>query len=199
MDRILITAMVLLIPLSAWADLNLPVNGPITSGVGWRVDPFGSNKLVYHRGIDIAVPVGTPVRATRGGRVVYAGLHGGHGLAVIVAQDDGGRTLYGHNSELVVRPGERIEPGAVIARSGNSGRSTGPHVHFEVLQAGKEAISVAQADQDISRPPRAVDGGSRQRQEQRMDEILNSILRGIGRSAASDAGEGRGGDELDMQ
>lgn len=198
MSRILIVVVMLLVPLSAWAELDLPVNGPVTSGVGWRVDPFGSSRLVYHRGIDIAVPVGTPVRATRGGRVVHADLHGGHGLTVIVEHDDGGRTLYGHNSEIVVRPGERIEPGAVIARSGNSGRSTGPHVHYEVLRGGRETITVARADGDLSRPARA-DGGLRRQQEQRMDEIVNSILRGIGRSASSAVGDGLGGDELNAQ
>ncbi|WP_298439585.1 M23 family metallopeptidase [Geobacter sp.] len=198
MNRIFIVVMMLLIPLPAWADLDLPVNGPVTSGVGWRVDPFGSNKLVYHRGIDIAVPLGTPVRATRGGRVIYAGLHGGHGLTVIVEQDDGGRTLYGHNSELVVRPDERIDPGAVIALSGNSGRSTGPHVHYEVLRGGKGLITVARADEDLSRPGRA-DAELRRRQEQRMDEVVNSILRGIGPSVASGAGNGQGGDELNGQ
>ncbi|ABB31793.1 Peptidase M23 [Geobacter metallireducens RCH3] len=192
MNRLFIVVVMLLAPLSAWGELELPVSGTVTSGVGWRVDPFGSSRLVYHRGIDIAVPVGTPVRATRGGRVIHAGLHGGHGLAVIVEDDSGGRTLYGHNSELVVRPGERIEPGEVIARSGNSGRSTGPHVHYEVLRDGRETITVARADEELPRPAKA-DGGLRRQQEQRMDEIVNSILRGIG-----SAGDGQGGGEPNM-
>ena len=75
MNRLLIaTALFIIVPCTAWADLDLPVNGSVTSGVGWRVDPFGSGRLIYHRGIDIAVPVGTPVHATRTGRVIFAGI-----------------------------------------------------------------------------------------------------------------------------
>ena len=85
--KIILLATVTLLNLStvALAGIDLPVeNGVVTSGVGWRVDPFGSGKLAFHRGIDIAVPIGTPVRAIRTGRVVFAGAHGGHGTTVIV-------------------------------------------------------------------------------------------------------------------
>ncbi len=151
MNRILVTISVLLfLPLAAWADLGLPVaNGFVTSGVGWRIDPFGSGKLVFHRGIDIAVPTGTPVRATRGGRVVFAGVHGGHGPTVIIEHDNGDRTVYGHNSTLTVHKGERIEAGTVIALSGNTGRSTGPHVHYEVLPGGRPFVDTAKTEETV--------------------------------------------------
>lgn len=179
------------LPSTGRAALDLPANGPVTSGVGWRVDPFGSGRLVFHKGIDIAVPEGTPVRATRGGRVAHAGIHGGHGFTVIVEHDDGGKTLYGHNSALKVRPGERLEAGAVVALSGNTGRSTGPHVHYEVWPAEKRMV--AEKHEGGVEPTPAPDGGLRHRQEQRLDEIVNSILRGLGRSSATGGEKGQGG------
>ena len=182
------------LPSTVRADLNLPVNGPVTSGVGWRVDPFGSGRLVFHRGIDIAVPEGTPVRATRGGRVVHAGIHGGHGLTVIVEHDGGDKTLYGHNAALRVRPGEVLEAGAVVALSGNTGRSTGPHVHYELWPAGKGATVAAKATvNEVASPPVTPDMEARRRHEQRIDELVDSILRGIGRPVGSDVGLGQGG------
>ncbi|AJE04878.1 M23 family metallopeptidase [Geobacter pickeringii] len=187
-------ALLALIPAAVRADLDLPVNGPVTSGVGWRVDPFGSGKLVFHRGIDIAAPEGTPVRVTRRGRVVHAGIHGGHGLTVIVEHDGGDKTLYGHNSALKVRLGEELEAGAVIALSGNTGRSTGPHVHYEVWPGGKGTAVLAKATVDESALPSVTpDREARRRQEQRMDELVDSILRGFGRPAVSGGKSGEGG------
>jgi len=184
---LLITIMFLLnLPTFAMADMELPVeNGVITSGVGLRVDPFGSGKLVYHRGIDIAVPVGTAVRAVRKGQVVFAGARSGYGSTVIVEHANGDRTLYGHNSLLRVQPGDPVESGTVVAYSGNSGRSTGPHVHFELLPSGRP---VTREPEDPTSPQ--VVGRSEQRYmlEQRMDESVNSILRTINRVAI--AGQG---------
>ena len=91
--------------------------------------------MLFHRGIDIAVPAGTPVKATRKGKVVFAGERKGYGATVIVEHEDGGRTMYGHNSLVRVASGETVEAGAVVALSGNSGRSTGPHVHYEEIPA----------------------------------------------------------------
>lgn len=192
--HILIATLILLtLPLAARADLNLPVaDGAITSRVGWRLDPFGSGKLVFHRGIDIAVPVGTPVRATRGGRVVFAAVHGGHGSTIIIKHDNGDRTLYGHNASLSVRSGELVEAGTVIARSGNSGRSTGPHVHYEVLPSNRPFIDVAQAE-EAAEPERTTDRDLRHQQEQRIEETMNSILRKINSSSVLSVSVGQGG------
>ena len=171
-------------PLPALAGAALPVDGVVTSGVGWRLDPFGSGKLAFHRGIDIAVPTGTPVRATRGGKVIFAGERRGYGATVIVAHDNGDRTLYGHNSKLNVRSGELVEAGAVLAFSGNSGRSTGPHVHYEQIAGGaplpaatEEAGEVAAAD-PRQRPP-VLTGEARRLLEQQIDESLRSLLNNI--------------------
>ena len=113
----------------------LPVNGSITSGVGMRNDPFDGN-LRYHNGIDIAVPEGTPVRSVAGGTVLYAGLRSGYGWTVLVEHDNGMITLYAHNSKITADVGQAIKKGDVVALAGSTGRSTGPHVHFEAWQAG---------------------------------------------------------------
>jgi len=112
----------------------LPVSGIVTSEVGWRKDPFtGARKL--HKGTDIAAAEGTSIRAVASGVVVESGLKGGYGNTVVIKTDDGRRMLYGHNSENFVRVGDRVEQGAPIAAVGATGRATGPHVHFEVLEA----------------------------------------------------------------
>lgn len=169
------------LPIVARAGIELPVeNGVITSGVGWRVDPFGSGRAVFHRGIDIAVPVGTPVRAIRKGRVVFAGAHGGHGTTVILEHDNGDRTLYGHNSIVRVRLGELVESGTVVAFSGNTGRSTGPHVHFEQLPSGRPFIVMAETAEKTV--PQIVDNNDeRYILEQKMEESVDSVLRTINR------------------
>lgn len=190
-----VTAVVSALPLTVMAEMNLPVSGTVTSGVGWRLDPFGSGRPVYHRGIDIAVPTGTPVRATRGGRVVHTGIHKGHGATVIVEHDNGDRTLYGHNSDLTVRQGEQIEAGAIIALSGNSGRSTGPHVHYEIMPGGRPAVQLVKADSPAER--RYLQGvpssDVRHLQERKMDEIMDSILSKIGEFSARQGDAGQGG------
>lgn len=189
MKPILFAIMILLnLPLVVLANFVLPVeNGVITSGVGLRIDPFGSGKLVFHRGIDIAVPVGTPVRAIRKGRVVFAGVRSGYGSTVIVEHANGDRTLYGHNSLVRVHPGELVESGMVVAFSGNTGRSTGPHVHFEQLPSGRPIIELAETEETIL--PQVVNNSDqRYMLEQKMEESVNSILRTINRVTTTGQG-----------
>lgn len=112
-----------------------PVGGVITSGVGMRIDPI-DGKLRHHNGIDIAIPEGTPVRPAAAGVVVYSGLRPGYGYTVLVEHDNGMVSLYGHNSRLAVMQGQPVDSDTVIAYSGSTGRSTGPHLHFEAWQAG---------------------------------------------------------------
>jgi murein DD-endopeptidase MepM/ murein hydrolase activator NlpD len=112
-----------------------PVGGVITSGVGMRVDPI-DRQLRHHNGIDIAIPEGTPVRPAAAGVVVYSGLRPGYGYTVLVEHDNGMVSLYGHNSRLAVAQGQPVDADTVIAYSGSTGRSTGPHLHFEAWQAG---------------------------------------------------------------
>lgn len=111
----------------------LPVDGTISSGRGWRRDPI-SGEMKFHYGTDIAAPEGTPIRAAESGRVVESGPKGGYGNAVVVETADGRTMLYAHNLENHVSVGERIRRGDVIGRVGSTGRSTGPHVHFEVSE-----------------------------------------------------------------
>jgi len=103
-----------------------PTKGVFTSGYGWR---WGR----MHKGIDVANNVGTPIVAAKAGRVVFSGWHdGGYGYLVTLAHADGSRSLYGHNSRLMVRVGQDVEQGSLISHMGSTGRSTGPHLHFEV-------------------------------------------------------------------
>ncbi len=90
-----------------------------------------------HPGIDIAVPPGTPVRAAGGGSVEAAGTDPAYGLFVLLRHSSGYETMYGHASRLLVREGDSVQAGQVIALSGNSGRSTAPHLHFEIRREGK--------------------------------------------------------------
>jgi len=113
----------------------LPVKGIVTSNYGWRHDPIDGG-IRHHNGVDIAVPTGTRVRAIAAGRVVESGSHGGYGNLVSLEHGDGTLSLYGHNSQLEVRVGDQVEAGQTIALSGSTGRSTGPHLHFELWKNG---------------------------------------------------------------
>ncbi len=112
-----------------------PTTGVFTSGYGWR---WGR----MHRGIDVANNVGTPIMAARTGRVVFSGWHdGGYGYLVTLQHPDGSRSLYAHNSRLMVSSGQEVRQGHVIALMGSTGRSTGPHLHFEIHPAGAGATN----------------------------------------------------------
>ena len=111
----------------------LPVKGTVSSPPGWRQDPI-TGEARYHRGTDIAAPNGTPIQAVTSGRVVESGTKGGYGNAVVIESDDGRTMLYAHNLVNHVKVGDRVRQGEVIAQVGSTGRSTGPHVHFEVTE-----------------------------------------------------------------
>lgn len=101
---------------------------------------FGGRWGRVHKGIDLATPIGTPVVASRGGTVSYSGTMNGYGYIVIINHGDGTSTRYGHLSKCIARNGQRVKQGELIALSGNTGRSTGPHVHFEI-RIGAEAVN----------------------------------------------------------
>jgi murein DD-endopeptidase MepM/ murein hydrolase activator NlpD len=113
------------------AASDLPVNGIISSPEGWRRDPI-NGEARYHAGTDIAAPAGTPIRAVAGGRVIESGVKSGYGNTVVIQTDDGRKMLYAHNNQNFVRVGDQVAQGEEIAEVGSTGRSTGPHVHFEV-------------------------------------------------------------------
>ena len=110
-----------------------PVKGSITSNFGYRYI-FGSYS--YHLGIDIAVPTGTAVKAADGGTVIKSGWEGTYGYLVAIRHDNGTVTYYGHNSSLLVKVGEKVYQGQIIAKSGATGNVTGPHCHFEIRVNG---------------------------------------------------------------
>lgn len=114
----------------------LPVQGPIVSGFGWRTNPFGGLGTEFHDGVDIAVPQGTPVHATGAGVVTYAGWYSGYGLYVQIDHGYGIVSFYGHNSKILVHVGEHVVRGQVVSLSGDTGHSTGPHVHFGMHYRG---------------------------------------------------------------
>jgi len=113
-----------------------PVQGWVGSGYGYRRDPF-TGRREMHAGLDIVAPAGTPVAATGAGRVVYAGWKAGWGRCVEIDHGSGIRTFYAHCRSLKVNSGQKVSRGDVIATVGNSGRSTGTHLHYGVLASGK--------------------------------------------------------------
>lgn len=109
----------------------------VTSEFGNRVDPI-TGKRKGHGGMDLAVPTGTPIRAALGGTVTVSKYNaGGYGYYVCIDHGNGLVTLYGHCSQLLARVGQTVEAGDIIALSGSTGRSTGPHLHFEVRVNGE--------------------------------------------------------------
>jgi murein DD-endopeptidase MepM/ murein hydrolase activator NlpD len=118
------------------SDLQWPLRGEITEYFGWRTHPvYGTRN--YHEGIDIAVPEGTAVTAIAPGTVELSEWYGGYGLTVKIDHGNGVVTRYSHNGVLLVQPGETVSAGQVIARSGNTGVSTGPHLDFGIYRQGQ--------------------------------------------------------------
>jgi hypothetical protein len=113
-----------------------PSNGFVTSGFGWRLSPF-TGRRHFHAGLDIAADTGTDIVAAARGRVDFAGKKGAFGQVVILDHGFGIRTLYGHTSAIHVKKGQQVERGERIASVGNTGRSTGPHVHYSVQLKGR--------------------------------------------------------------
>ncbi len=111
-----------------------PVDGPVSSPFGLRRQGLDFR---IHRGIDIAVPVGTPVRTMAPGRVHFAGSMSGYGLVVIIDHPRQVRTVYAHLSQIYVNQGQSIQGRTVIGLSGATGRVTGPHLHFEIQRRGR--------------------------------------------------------------
>ena len=114
-----------------------PLMGIETSKFGKRIDPF-INEVTFHGGVDIAAPEGKSVRAARQGKVVYAGKSDGYGNLVIIQHELGYYTLYGHLKEIKVEKGDLVETGQEIGTVGTTGRTTGPHLHFEIRRYNKK-------------------------------------------------------------
>ncbi len=116
---------------------SIPVDGRISSQFGWRADPFSGDEK-FHSGIDIAAPSGREIYPINKGRVIFSGMTQGYGNTVVIDHGDGYVSKYGHNLTNLVVVGDSVDPGQVIALVGSTGRSTGPHLHFELQHQGKK-------------------------------------------------------------
>lgn len=117
----------------------LPLEGEheIASTFGYRRNPFGGWSSEFHNGVDFACDYGTPVHATAAGVITFSGWDAVYGRKVVIDHGYGTETFYGHNSSLLVKVGDTVQKGDLIAYSGNSGRSTGSHLHYGALEQGK--------------------------------------------------------------
>ena len=110
----------------------LPVNGKFNNGFGYRKDPF-TKKKTFHEGIDFSADTGTNIYASAAGKVTVSSRISGYGLCVVIEHGRGLSTRYAHASKLLVKEGQQVKKGDIIAKVGSTGRSTGPHLHFEVM------------------------------------------------------------------
>lgn len=152
------------------------VGGTITSKVGMRIDPM-DGAWRQHNGVDIAIPQGTAVRPVGSGIVAYSGSRPGYGNTVVIEHDNGIITLYAHNSRILVTEGQTVSAETILALSGSTGRSTGPHLHFEAWQAGANVTMAFMPDSGVALPKSALIA-SNQRAARFRSEILSdgSIL-----------------------
>jgi murein DD-endopeptidase MepM/ murein hydrolase activator NlpD len=118
------------------SDIQLPIQAPISSRFGFRSDPF-THRNRFHKGIDLAAPSGTSVKAPLSGTVLSAGFESGYGNSVVIQHPGGLKTRYAHLGAIAVKTGDSISSQQVLGSVGDTGRSTGPHLHFEVMRDGK--------------------------------------------------------------
>ncbi len=114
--------------------VGLPSHGEISSTFGYRNNPFGGYSTERHSGLDFRGNIGDPVKTTAKGKVAFAGVKGGYGNCIIIEHSNQLSTLYGHLSKINVTINQEVIPGEIIGEVGNTGRSTGPHLHYEVLK-----------------------------------------------------------------
>ncbi|MEQ9619224.1 MAG: M23 family metallopeptidase [Deltaproteobacteria bacterium] len=114
-----------------------PLQGKINSGFGYRKDPFKS-RVGFHSGIDIDANLGDPIVATADGTVKKAGWQSSYGKTIVIRHKDGFETIYAHLSKITVEEGQQIKVGEVIGKAGSTGRSSGTHLHYEVIRDGKK-------------------------------------------------------------
>lgn len=124
-------------PVLAAMPSRWPVRGPVNSEFGRRSSPWSGAGSEFHSGLDIGVPRGTPVLAPAPGTVVFAGPHYEYGITLIIDHGHDIKSLYGHLSRVDVSVGRQVTRGQVVAQTGNTGRSSGPHLHYEIQVAGQ--------------------------------------------------------------
>jgi murein DD-endopeptidase MepM/ murein hydrolase activator NlpD len=131
-----------------------PITGPLRTGYGMRNDPFGGSSVEFHKGQDISAPTGTPINATADGVVVIARWVKGYGYGIYIDHGNGISTRYGHLSRIDVAEGQTVKRGEHLGLVGSTGRSTGPHLHYEVRING-EAINPLRFLPSTAAPPAA--------------------------------------------
>lgn len=129
--------------------MRLPVEGRISSRFGSRRDPVGGGHR-FHHGVDIAAAKGSPIGAVGEGKVVFSGWQGGYGKTVVIEHADGRQSRYAHAAELLVKEGDAVHAGQTIATVGSTGRSTGPHLHFEMSENGRRIDPLQVITNDLS-------------------------------------------------
>jgi murein DD-endopeptidase MepM/ murein hydrolase activator NlpD len=129
------------------APIHTPASWPISSGYGWRRDPI-NGMAAFHSGVDVALAYGTDVQAAAEGRVAFAGANGGYGNMVVVEHSGGRQTRYAHLSAINVQAGDVVQSGDVIGRVGSTGHSTGPHLHFEIVDNGHAVDPFARSKEE---------------------------------------------------
>jgi len=155
---------------------HLPtVGGTITSKVGMRMDPIDGNWR-QHNGIDIAIPAGTQVMPVAPGVVVYRGSRSGYGNTVIVEHENGIITLYAHNSQILVAEGQSVTTESTLALSGSTGRSTGPHLHFEAWQAGTNVTAAFLPGNGMALPKKTLIASTHRAQRFRSEALSDGSI-----------------------
>lgn len=114
--------------------MGKPNQGRITSKFGYRSNPFTGKNVEHHSGIDFKGEIGTPIKATAAGKVIYAARRGGYGNCVIIKHNKELKTLFAHMNEILVQNGQHIDVGDIVGTLGSTGRSTGPHLHYEIYK-----------------------------------------------------------------
>jgi len=121
----------------AFTPMGYPKLGIITSGYGHRENPFTGENIETHKGLDINGHYGDLVKCTASGKVTFAGRKGGYGNCIIIDHGNGFETYYGHLSKILIREGQSVDAGDEIGKIGSTGRSTGPHLHYEIHKDNK--------------------------------------------------------------
>jgi murein DD-endopeptidase MepM/ murein hydrolase activator NlpD len=151
------------------------LGGTITSVVGMRIDPI-DGVWRQHNGIDIAIPTGTLVRPVAPGLVSYSGSRSGYGNTVVIEHDNGIVSLYAHNSRNLVSQGQSVTPDDTLALSGSTGRSTGPHLHFEAWQSGTNITAAFLPDSGVTLPSAVQNAGSRKSAHIRKETLSDGSI-----------------------
>lgn len=121
----------------AFTPMGYPHFGAITSGYGHRENPFTGENVETHKGLDFRGKRGEIVKSTASGKVTYAGRRGGYGNCIVINHGNGFETYYGHLSRILISEGAQVKAGDNIGKIGSTGRSTGPHLHYEIHKNGK--------------------------------------------------------------